>query len=361
MAAAKGESDTGCPIQAARKGPVFLNDSQLRRLLEAVQGDMRTNVMQAPKLTLDNGQESTFHCGDDIAFLTGVNLTMQDGHLCATPKMETVFCGTDVRVQPIVSADRRFVRVKLHVLLQNVDKVTPELRVEVQTKPAEGDPKALPVTFTQSLEQPRIQTVKVDKTLVMADGCTALVDGATRVNYGRNEYGPPVLSDIPFVGRLFKNVGYSREPEQVLLLVTPRIIVNQEEELKPPKREAAKATMKELMQHFKAAYAQGNREEAELWAQLAVHLYPEDGIAGAALQMSRTRSQVLYPAVVQCVATEPVLSCPPKACCPKVAALLAKYEAACSAGRLDEARQCAAAALALDPTCFKGRVQPCGR
>jgi Flp pilus assembly secretin CpaC len=319
--------------------------------------------MQAPKITMDNGQESTFHCGDDIPFLTGVHLTMQDGRLCATPKTDTVFCGIHLRVQPMVSADRRFVRMKLHVLLQNVDKVTPELPVRVQTKPAEGDPKAVPVSFTQSLEQPEVQTLKVDKTLVIADGCTALLDAGRRLNVGRNEYGPPVLSDIPFVGRLFKNVGYSREPEQVLLLVTPRIIVNEEEERKLPKTEAAKATMEELMKHFQSAYKEGKWAEAELWAQLAVHLYPEDGVAVAALHMSRLQFQASCPApvVVRCVAAEPVLSCPPKACCPKVAALLAKYEAACSAGRLDEARQCAAEALALDPTCFKGRMQPCSR
>ena len=41
----------------------------------------------------------------------------------------------------------------------------------------------------------------------------------------RQEYAVPVLSRIPYVSRLFKNVGYGREAEQVFLVVTPRILV----------------------------------------------------------------------------------------------------------------------------------------
>jgi general secretion pathway protein D len=46
----------------------------------------------------------------------------------------------------------------------------------------------------------------------------------------RTEYGPPVLSKIPYVNRLFKNTGYGRDVESLLILVTPRIIIQEEEE-----------------------------------------------------------------------------------------------------------------------------------
>jgi general secretion pathway protein D len=47
---------------------------------------------------------------------------------------------------------------------------------------------------------------------------------------GRNEYGPPVLSKIPYISRLFKNVGYGREAQSLMIMVTARIIINEEEE-----------------------------------------------------------------------------------------------------------------------------------
>ncbi len=47
---------------------------------------------------------------------------------------------------------------------------------------------------------------------------------------GRNEFGPPILSKIPYLNRLFTNVGYGRESQSLMIMVTPRIIINEEEE-----------------------------------------------------------------------------------------------------------------------------------
>jgi type II secretory pathway component GspD/PulD (secretin) len=46
----------------------------------------------------------------------------------------------------------------------------------------------------------------------------------------RNEYGPPVLSKIPYLSRLFRNTGYGRDAQSLMIMVTPRIIINDEEE-----------------------------------------------------------------------------------------------------------------------------------
>ena len=42
--------------------------------------------------------------------------------------------------------------------------------------------------------------------------------------------GVPVLSKIPYVNRLFKNVGIARTTQSLMLMVTPRIIIQEEEE-----------------------------------------------------------------------------------------------------------------------------------
>ena len=47
----------------------------------------------------------------------------------------------------------------------------------------------------------------------------------------RDEVGTPFLSKLPYVSRLFKNVGVGRETESLMLMVTPRIIIQEEEEL----------------------------------------------------------------------------------------------------------------------------------
>jgi general secretion pathway protein D len=42
--------------------------------------------------------------------------------------------------------------------------------------------------------------------------------------------GVPILNKIPYVSRLFKNTGVGRETQSPMLMVTPRIIIQEEEE-----------------------------------------------------------------------------------------------------------------------------------
>ena len=94
----------------------------------------------------------------------------------------------------------------------------------------EGGAVGQPVPFTQFIQQPAFNTITVLTTVNVPDGGTVLMGGLKRLNEGRNEFGPPILSKIPYINRLFKNVGYGREAESLMMMVTPRIIINEEEE-----------------------------------------------------------------------------------------------------------------------------------
>src|SRR5439155_18998924 len=67
-----------------------LDEEGLRGVLEAAQGDRRTNVMQAPKVTCFDHQRVNFRLAED-----GTHVALD--------------------VTPTVSADRRFVRLNLRV------------------------------------------------------------------------------------------------------------------------------------------------------------------------------------------------------------------------------------------------------
>ena len=41
-----------------------------------------------------------------------------------------------------------------------------------------------------------------------------------------------MMSKLPYINRLFKNVGIGRETQSLMLMVTPRIIIQEEEEQK---------------------------------------------------------------------------------------------------------------------------------
>src|SRR5262249_44007363 len=94
-------------------GLAFLSDIQVAMFLEAAQADRRTNVMQAPKLTLFNGQNSTLTVDTQQFFVTNLNVFQQNGQVIFSPQNQAFNLGVMLSIQAVVSADRRFVRLNL--------------------------------------------------------------------------------------------------------------------------------------------------------------------------------------------------------------------------------------------------------
>jgi type II secretory pathway component GspD/PulD (secretin) len=214
-------------------GLAFLSDIQVFMFLEAAQGDRRANVMQAPKVTVFNGQTASVFVGDVLTFLDSINVNQIAGQTVFTPQQNVQGNGVGLTVQPIVSADRRFVRLNLSPQLTNlvstavpllpVQQVVPQLLYDNISPPQ-------PQVFTLFFQQPANQTITVNTTVVVPDGGTVLMGGLKTLVEARNEFGPPVLSKIPYISRLFKNIGYGREAQSLMVMVTARIIINEEEE-----------------------------------------------------------------------------------------------------------------------------------
>jgi type II secretory pathway component GspD/PulD (secretin) len=213
-------------------GLAYLSDIQVFLFMEAAQGDVRTNIMQAPKLSLFNGQTATLAVTDQQMFTTGVAVTPQMGIFTFQPQSVAFPLGVTLTMNAVISADRRFVRMSLAPTLTNLSQPNVQLfPIVVPIFPLfNGTGTGQPVVFTQFVQQPLISRVLVMTTVAVPDGGTVLMGGIKRLAEGRTEYGPPVLSKIPWINRLFKNVGYGRDTESLLIMVTPRIIIQAEEE-----------------------------------------------------------------------------------------------------------------------------------
>jgi type II secretory pathway component GspD/PulD (secretin) len=220
-------------------GLAFLSDIQVFMFLEAAQADRRTNVTTAPKLTLFNGQSSNINIMEQQFFVTSMVVTQVNGQVVFSPQNQALPVGSpmgmpsiSLAIQAVVTADRRFVRLNLNPVLTALSSpVSALFPVTTFITPVfESGAQGQPVPFTQYLQQPSFQTIDVMTTVMVPDGGTVLLGGMKTLREGRNEFGPPILSKLPYVSRLFKNVGYGKETESLLIMVTPRIIINEEEE-----------------------------------------------------------------------------------------------------------------------------------
>jgi type II secretory pathway component GspD/PulD (secretin)/tetratricopeptide (TPR) repeat protein len=226
-------------------GLAFLNDIQVFMFMEAAQGNRRVNVMQAPKITLMNGQTANLAVQDTQFVVTSVAVFSVNGQIVFVPQNNILpstpvadptgqigLANVGISVQAVVSADRRFVRLNLPITMVAQSGATiPLFPITTFITPIfEGGSQGQPIPFTQFLQQPAFTTLAVQTTVVCPDGGTVLLGGLKTLGESRNEFGPPFLSKIPYLNRLFKNVGIGRETRHIMIMVTPRIIINAEEE-----------------------------------------------------------------------------------------------------------------------------------
>lgn len=229
---------------AANFGFAILSDIEVFFLLQAAQGDDRTNVLQAPKVTLFNGQQATIIDSSFRPFVTSVIPVVGDFAAAHQPVIVVLSEGTMMSVQAVVSSDRRFVRLTLVPFFSQIGDVeTFTFNGSVTTDsgtvtqdPSDPDKNVVQnATRTVSgttVQLPTLATTTVTTTVSVPDGGTVLLGGIKRLREGRTERGLPLVSKIPYLSRLFTNVGIGRDAQSLMMMVTPRIIIQEEEEEK---------------------------------------------------------------------------------------------------------------------------------
>jgi len=242
---------------AANFGFAILSDIEAYFLIQAAQGNTRSNVMQAPKVTLFNGQNAFVSDTRQRPFVTSVVPVVGDFAAAQQPVITVLSEGTAVNVQAVVSSDRRFVRLTLVPFFSTIGKVEQfQFEGSRSTKSKSSDEKSglegdtngiidlnagVGTGASSSREEevkssgttiqlPEFLFTTVTTTVSVPDGGTVLLGGIKRLREGRNEFGVPILSKIPYINRLFKNVGLGRTTDSLMLMVTPRIIIQEEEE-----------------------------------------------------------------------------------------------------------------------------------
>jgi general secretion pathway protein D len=241
---------------AANFGFAILSDIEAYFLIQAAQGNTRSNVMQAPKVTLFNGQQAFVSDTRQRPFVTAVVPVVGDFSAAQQPVITVLNEGTAVNVQAVVSNDRRFVRLTLVPFFSQIGRVEQfQFEGSRSTKSKSSDEKSgadvdipgvnglagltngaaasaeLEVQSNgTTIQLPEFLFTTVTTTVSVPDGGTVLLGGIKRLREGRNEFGVPILSKIPYINRLFKNVGLGRTTDSLMLMVTPRIIIQEEEE-----------------------------------------------------------------------------------------------------------------------------------
>ncbi len=208
-------------------GLAFLSDLEVYLFLTAVQGDTRANLVQAPKVTTFNGAIASVSNFTNINFVQSVIPVVGAGAVAFQPNVQSLPDGVIMSVTPVVSADRRYVRMTLSPFFQTFVRFD---TFSTQAAVGGGGLGGQATGISTQIQLPVTSVTNVSTTVTVPDGGTVLLGGVKRLREERREFGVPILAKTPLINRLFRNIGIGRQTSSLMLMVTPRIIILEEEE-----------------------------------------------------------------------------------------------------------------------------------
>jgi type IV pilus assembly protein PilQ len=170
-------------------------DSSLALFLDALEKVGDTNVIAAPRLVCLNKQRAEIQIGEELGY---VSTTVTESS--STQTINFLDVGTLLRIRPYIGNDG-LIRLEVH----------PELStgsVDVQ----------------QGLSLPQKAVTQVTTNVLCPDGCTVVIGGLIREDLTTNTNQLPLLGNVPYVGWLFRQTSQTVDRNEIIVLITPRII-----------------------------------------------------------------------------------------------------------------------------------------
>ncbi len=191
----------------------ILSDLEAEIFMQAALADEGVTTFTAHRVKLFNGQQALVISNSESTLVTDLQEPYQSAVTSFDPQIQTIQSGPMLNASAVISADRRF--VSLTIVPIRAITIVPS-----QTFNING--------VNNSILLPVFQVARVQTTVSVPDGGTVLLGGYRPDPDGEVERGLPILNMLPYIQRLFKNAGLVRDNQLLLLMVTPRIIIQEE-------------------------------------------------------------------------------------------------------------------------------------
>jgi len=168
--------------------------------LNLMQKDTDTNLLANPKIRVKNRDKAKIHVGDKVPVLTSVSNSTG----FVSQSVSYIEVGIKLEVEPIIQIQNQ-VSIKVKLEVSNIiDQITSSSGV---------------VAYS-------IGSRNADTTLSLKDGETQILAGLFKDDETNTDYKVPGLSGLPFIGRFFTDKNKDRQKNEIVLLITPRILHN---------------------------------------------------------------------------------------------------------------------------------------
>lgn len=212
-------------VRAGAKEPPpvrLMTEAELAAFLTAAQNDPRASAMSYPRVTVRGTQRAEVAAVEKQFFATGLDVVNVKGTPVFVPRNVETELGVRCEVWGRVSADAKAVELTFAHTERKLVGDVPLVPITTPVYPVlPNGKKGQPVPLTQFLQVPNIETVSVQRSdLAVPSGGHAVIAGPAFEREACTEFQSP----IPYLGRLFTNVGSGREPARTFFVVSPVVL-----------------------------------------------------------------------------------------------------------------------------------------
>jgi hypothetical protein len=228
------DPDVAAALQGLLNSPVdtaatsaCLNARQCHRFLEAVQADVRSRTTHLPELTVASGQEVAMRLpASHPGFYEGVGLEPPGRlPLADAPESRRRPPEVTLTLRPLASADGHEVCLEFR-MTRSLPAQAAKVAGFVARASGEATDGGL-ARPTSRPPQPAFQTVRIERTVQIPEGHSVVTPVWARVRQlAAEDDGPPVLADIPYLGRLFKTAHFYTAKDRVLVVLTAHVVAD---------------------------------------------------------------------------------------------------------------------------------------
>ena len=196
------------------KGPFVLTYT-IRYILENRKGRTVAN----PRILITNGKTSTIDLTSD--YVKSVTSQVVQGSLNSTVAREYEVAddnGIKIEITPFISPDG-YVTMDIK---PEYSTIREQIYTYVETEDGQEPVQDLAATLLQRRNLD-LRSVRIK------DGETLVIGGMIREEDTKQVNKVPILGDIPYIGSLFRSSNTSKTKEEMIIMITPRIIVDNDE------------------------------------------------------------------------------------------------------------------------------------
>ena len=183
----------------------LLQRGDVRAVLNALDSISEVNVISSPQVLVLDNQTAQLEVGDEVPIVTqqAESFDTSDARLVNTVEQRQT--GVILSVTPRVNANGL-------VVLDIQQEVSDVVR-----------------TTTSGIDSPTIAQRRIDTSVAVSSDQTVVLGGLIQDDVEEFNSGVPILKDIPLLGNLFSATTKASSRTELLVLITPKVLTNQDE------------------------------------------------------------------------------------------------------------------------------------